>query len=77
MNKIKTITLEGLLHTTYVSVYTQILEMFNLVSTTDELNEAYIMELQKRIPMLVHTIQNCITYKDKISLDDGKEVKIG
>lgn len=74
---IKQITLEDLLKYTYSCVYTQILEMSNLVNTSDELDEGYIMELQKRIPLLAHTIQNCIVYKDKLcSKGDDNNVTI-
>lgn len=76
MAKKQIIKLEDLLHHTYCACYTQIMDMSNLMNTADELDESYIMELQKRIPLLLHTIDTAIRFKKLIASEDTKDVTI-
>lgn len=76
MPKAKIIKLEELLHHTYCACYSQILDMSNLMNTSDELDEGYIMELQKRIPALLHTIDTAIRFKKLIASEDTTDVSI-
>lgn len=76
MAKAKIISLEQLLQHTYCSCFTQITEMSNIINLSDELDEGYIMELQKRIPLLLHTVNTAISFKKIIASEDIKDVSI-
>lgn len=67
MSKQKTINLEGLLEATYKGMYTSVSKMKSILDNSDIYDEGYIMDIQKEVPFLMHTIQNCILYKDLMS----------